>query len=346
LQYGDSHHVQTKFLSDLWYGLINTSQDERLPHEKKLLDLELQFLEEGADDGYALNTILLFRQTFKHLNKSGITIEDFNSAGVMARFAAKLPGRWANNTISGHLRRLQRFGNWLALNHITHCKHRTPEQQRRPKRREVMLEHEVTALLESLQQRGKDASKFKRAAYERDHLVTRVLYETGARISETLDLCVDDVIANEHGNYLLIRGTKSDAAERVVEISAELFIRLAKFRQEQGIARGRIFRTRTGKAVDRVGFNHFLKRYCQQLEIHCNVTPHLFRYMYIIREISKGTSALEVMTRLGHAGVNQTVYYYNQVRRLMPWVETNKDVALLEKKINYWRKRAKKEQGR
>lgn len=259
----------------------------------------------------------------------------------MAKFAASLPGRWASSTTGAHLKRLQRFGNWLAINHITHCRHKTPEQRRRPKRRDVMSPVEVRALLDSLHQRAATASKFKHPTYERDYLIVLVLYETGTRISETLDISVDDLLSNEHGNYLLVRGTKSEDAERTVEISDELFIRLSKFRQEQGIARGRIFRTRTGHRVDRVSFGHWLTKYCRSLEIHCRVTPHSFRYMYIIRKISEGTSALEVMTRLGHRGVEQTVYYYNQVRRLMPWVETNKDVSILEKRMAYWRKRAR-----
>jgi integrase len=301
--------------------------------------LQQQFLQEMDDVGASINTILNYKQTFLHFNKTTLTLEHFNSARIQEQFASTFPPTWERSTAEKHLCRIARFGNWLAANHHTRQRHRAPNARRRPKRREVMTPEEINNFLSYLRQRSHTASAFNRAAFTRDYLVVKVLHETGCRISEALDLCVDDIISNEHGHFALIRGTKTEDAERSVSISTELFIELVKFSREQSIIRGRLFRTRTGKRVDRVSFGHWLTSQCTKLEIGCHVTPHLFRYMYIIRKISEGESALEVMTRLGHSGVEQTVYYFNQVRRLMPWVTTNEDVNILERRMNYWRNR-------
>lgn len=308
------------------------------PDEKKLTELQETFLREIDEVGASAHTIRNYRQTFIHINRAGLELADFDRPELLEKFAHALPARFERSTILAYLARCARFGNWLALCHYTTRRHRAPDRPRRPKRREVMTEEETAALLESLRLRAMRADFF-RQTYERDWLIVCVLYETGARISEALDLCVDDLHNREEGNYLVIRGTKTEDSERAVEISDELFINLTRYRHQHAIARGRIFRTRSGKKVDRVTFGHWLKKYVRNLDIQCPVTPHLFRYQYIMREIAKGTSALEVMTRLGHGGVDMTVYYFNQVRRLMPWVKTNPDVSILERRIAHWKKR-------
>lgn len=342
---GDALNVQAEFLEVLWglTGFLH-SQSAQGQHEKKLTDLHREFLRELDEQGRSQHTIRHHQQTSKHIFNAGLTLDDFNSPSLLDRFEQTLPKTWARATTEIHLRNCASFGNWLARGHHTSRKHRGPSGTRRPRRREVMTEEETTALLESLRQRAQRAGFF-RQIFERDYLIVWVLYETGVRVSEALDICVDDLITNEHGNYLTIRGTKTEASERALRISDALFINLTKYRAAHAIARGRFFRTQTGCHVDRTTFGKWLTKYCRELGIHCHVTPHLFRYQFIMRKVIEGMSALELMTRLGHGGVDMTIYYFNQVRRLMPWVRTNPDIAILERRVNYWRKQERMKGG-
>jgi integrase len=313
-------------------------------YEKKLLELQELFLNERANLGAALNTLHLFQRSFVLLNQAHITLDDFNNSHLLEKFAHGLPESFERSTAIMHLGNCATFGNWLAQCHYTSCRHHAPNRKRRPKRRDVLTETEVETLLKSLRQRAHNADFF-RQTYERDWLIISVLHETGARVSEVIDICVDDLLNNEHGNFLIIKGTKTEDSERTVDISDELFISLSKYRHTYAIARGRIFRTRTGNRIDRVGVGHWLKKYARSLNLSVPVTPHLFRYQFIMRKITEGMSALELMSRLGHGGVDMTVYYFNQVRRLMPWVKTNPDIAILERRIAYWKKESGKKGG-
>jgi integrase len=198
---------------------------------------------------------------------------------------------------------------------------------------------ETRRIFEALAERAAMASPGRARTREQDYLLVRVLHETGARISEALSLNVDDVVRNEHGAHIIIRGTKSEAAERAVEVSDELAEDLRRFRVKHHIARGRFFRSRTRRPLAANEVCKWLKAFCESIGVHCPVTPHTFRYAYILGLVIAGKSALEVMSRIGHSDIEMTVYYFNQVRRMMPWVEVNGDIAILERRRSFARKK-------
>ena len=277
--------------------------------------------------------------TFVQLARSGLDLEAFNSIDLLGMFAASFPVTWASSTARAHLIRLAAFGNWLARNHHTNCRHRAPKQNRRPQHRALPTAEETRVILKALEERAALASPGRARTRQQDALIVRVLYETGARIGEALALCVEDVQRTEHGAVLIIRGTKSDAAERAVIVSDGLADDLHKFRVRHHIFRGRIFRSKTRRPLDGGEFCKWLRAFCESIGVHCIVTPHTFRYAYILGLVQQGKSALEVMTRIGHTDIEMTVYYFNQVRRLMPWVEVNGDVAILERRRSFAKKK-------
>lgn len=254
-------------------------------------------------------------------------------------FAASFPPQWKSSTAKAHLVRLCTFANWLCRNHHTTMRHRAPATSRRPMHRSLPTAEETRRLLSALAERAAFASPGRARTRAQDYLIVRVLYETGARISETLALNVDDVERHpEHGAVMIIHGTKSEASERAVIISDELAGDLHRFRVRWHLARGRIFKSKSRRPMTGDEFCRWLKAFCESIDIHCPVTPHTFRYAYILGQIEQGKSALEVMTRIGHTDIEMTVYYFNQVRRLMPWVEVNGDIAVLERKRRFYKK--------
>lgn len=301
------------------------------------------FIDERALNDASPKTVKLYSQTLALIERAGLDLEHFNSTDLLGMLAASFPPDWAGSTARAHLTRAATFGNWLARNHHTNCRHRAPKQSRRPMHRALPTAEETRRILSSLAERAATASPGRARTREQDYLIVRVLYETGARISEALALCIDDVQRTEHGACIIIRGTKSEAAERAVVVSDELADDLHKFRVRHHFFRGRFFRSRSKRPLDGGEFCKWLKAHCESIGVHCPVTPHTFRYSFILAQIAEGKSALEVMSRIGHTDIEMTVYYFNQVRRLMPWVEVNGDVAILEKRRGFAKKRFGKE---
>lgn len=253
-------------------------------------------------------TLKLHRQTFHYLLAASLDLESFNSPDLLGMFAASFPPAWKSSTAKAHLQRLATFGNWLCRLHHTNTRHRGPSLSRRPMHRPLPTAEETRRILSKLCERAAMATPGRARTRQQDYLLVRVLSETGARISEALALCVDDVIADPRGACLVIRGTKSEAAERAVIVSDELVADLRAFRARWHIARGRIFRSRTRRVLRGEDFTRWLSEFCRSIDVHCHVTAHTFRYAYILGQIEQGKSAIEVMTRIGHSDIEMTVY--------------------------------------
>jgi integrase len=279
--------------------------------------------------------IELHRATLRYISAAQLTREDLNTPNLKEKFAASLPARMARTSKHQYIANLIQFANWCANSHYTDRRHRHEQTRYRPKVRDLPSEVETQLIFESLHRRAEEsrAGTFKRTRRQNE-LIVRVLYETGARVSEALHIFAEDVRQLQGVNYIVLRRTlKTAAAERAVEITGELAEEIAEFRRECGITHGRLFISRSGQPLGRETFSGWLSKFCEELKISCHVTPHTFRYAWILRQIIEGKSALEVMTRAGHEKVDMTVYYFNQVRRLFPTVPISGDVALLERQM-------------
>ncbi len=278
--------------------------------------------------------IELQRATFKYIIEAQLTRDDLNGPNLKQKFAESLPARMAKTSKHQYIANVVTFANWCANSHYTDRRHQHERERYRPKLRDLPTAAETRLIFEALRRRAEEAKGdvFKRTRWQ-DELIVRVLYETGARISEALNIFIEDVRQLQDVDYIVLRGSKSYASERAVEISNELAEDLMEFRRTWGRLRGRLFNSRSGQPLARQTFTQWLTKFCADLKISCHVTPHTFRYAWILGQIIEGKSALEVMTRAGHEKVDMTVYYFNQVRRLFPTVPISGDVALLERQM-------------
>lgn len=262
-----------------------------------------------------------------------LSLRDFGDTSLLRRIARALDG-YGDGARLEYLRRIAAFGNWLSRRRYTDCRHRVPRSiargASRLRWRELPTDDEIERLLNALRARAESATPGRRRTRERDYLVARLLVETGARISEILALRAEDVVRHAFGVHVVIRGTKSESAERVVPISSELGEELRAYRVRYHIARGPLWRSRSRKLLSSGEWGRWLVAFCRDLGISVPVTPHTFRYRYIVSEIARGASALEVMSRVGHADIAMTARYFDQVRRMMPHViGSNLDVAAI-----------------
>lgn len=300
----------------------------------------LEFMRQARDEGASSYYLDNLKFTLNYILQGDLTIEDFNSPNVQEKFCEAHSHRvWKSSTLEGHLTRLCTFGNYLCQQHVTNCRHRPPHRIKRAKQRELLTAEELQRLIHSLEQRAKKPTLIKRRIFwERSALMVRVWIETGIRNQECLDIRLEDFSQIDGQHYLYVRGTKSESAKRTLKISEALAIDCLSFAERHGVD-GLIFQSIFGKRIRRDTVGKWLKKYCAELGIHCEVTPHTLRYYFIIQEIARGTSAIELMTKLGHSDVGMTVSYFNQVRRMMPWLPLSGDVALLERRQQFWQNR-------
>ena len=146
----------------------------------------------------------------------------------------------------------------------------------------------------------------------RDRALLELLYATGARVSEAVQLDVDDV---ERGDELLrVRGKGSK--ERIVPVGsyarAALDAYLTRARPElsrRGSATPRLFLGARGAPLSRQSAWLVLQKAAERAELTAHVSPHTLRHSFATHLLQGGADVRVVQELLGHASVATTQIY-------------------------------------
>jgi integrase/recombinase XerD len=145
----------------------------------------------------------------------------------------------------------------------------------------------------------------------RFHAMIHTLYATGLRVSELVNLKLNDV--NLQSGYVLAFG--KGAKERYVPLG-----RFAIEAIEQYYAHGRlkllggrtspfVFVGRGGKALTRQSFWKHLKEAAMNRGITKRISPHVIRHSFATHLLENGADLRSVQIMLGHADIATTQIY-------------------------------------
>ncbi len=153
----------------------------------------------------------------------------------------------------------------------------------------------------------------------RDRAMLEVLYSTGLRVSELLNLRISDIDMRMGCVRCIGKGDK----ERLVPIG-----RKAIEAVEQYLANGRpkfarpsappphnhsLFLTRVGRRLSRVGIWKILHDYGMRLGLRGRLTPHKLRHSFATHLLEGGADLRSVQLMLGHADISTTQIYTHVV---------------------------------
>ncbi len=147
----------------------------------------------------------------------------------------------------------------------------------------------------------------------RDRALLELLYATGARVSEVMQLDVDDV-AGSGGEVIRVRG--KGRKERIVPVGsyarAALDAYLARARPElsrRGRATARLFLGARGAPQSRQGAWLIIQDAAGRAGLTAHVSPHTFRHSFATHLLQGGADVRVVQELLGHASVATTQIY-------------------------------------
>src|SRR6478735_7948262 len=145
----------------------------------------------------------------------------------------------------------------------------------------------------------------------RDRALLELLYATGARVSEAVQLDVDDIV---HGDVLRVRGKGSK--ERIVPIGsyarAALDAYVTRARPElsrRGRATPRLFLGARGAPLSRQSAWLIIQRAAERAQLSAHVSPHTMRHSFATHLLQGGADVRVVQELLGHASVATTQIY-------------------------------------
>ena len=174
---------------------------------------------------------------------------------------------------------------------------------------DTLSQAEVEALL--------DTADGAEPAQRRDLAMLEMLYSAGLRVSELIDLDVDDVDLVEMSVRCIGKGSR----ERVVPLG-----RMACQAVDAWILHGRgtmspkgpwLFCNTRGGRLTRQGGWKIVKRHAEAAGLSEKVSPHTLRHSFATHLVEGGADIRVVQELLGHASVNTTqVYTHTSQARL------------------------------
>lgn len=179
----------------------------------------------------------------------------------------------------------------------------------------VISENKLT---EALTKAGDDQVLLKR-----DKAIVEVLYGSGLRVSELINLSLNDVSFNL--GYIRCRGKGNK--ERIVPVGEPGIIIMEKYvssARQLLLARNpkptiedrnTLFLNARGKRLTRQGIWQILRKWAKKNGLETNIYPHLLRHSFATHLLDNGADLRSVQEMLGHTDISTTQIYTHLSRK-------------------------------
>lgn len=149
----------------------------------------------------------------------------------------------------------------------------------------------------------------------RDKAMLELLYATGIKVSELIELTVSNV-----NLQIGILHLHNDKKERIVPMypaavkavsSYLLNVRPVIVTDE---AEDRLFTNMNGQPMSRQGFWKIIKHYAETAGINKDITPHTLRHSFAAHLLENGAQLKDIKEMLGHSDISSTQVYAQFVK--------------------------------
>ena len=151
----------------------------------------------------------------------------------------------------------------------------------------------------------------------RDAAMLELLYAAGLRVSELVNLKLQDI--NLEAGFVRVFGKGSK--ERVVPIGLHAQTKIGFYIQNcrktalKNQLSPYLFIARAAKPMTRQGFWKLLRRYADQAQLHKKITPHSLRHSFATHLLEGGADLRAVQVMLGHVDISTTQIYTHVTRK-------------------------------
>jgi len=171
-----------------------------------------------------------------------------------------------------------------------------------------LSEEEIETLL--------DAPVVGEALGLRDRAMLELLYACGLRVSELVNLTMEQIDLTQGVVRLMGKGSK----ERLVPLGEEAVDWLQRYIAQSrpelaaGASARALFITRRGKAMTRQAFWYRLRHYAVKSGINKALSPHTLRHAFATHLLNHGADLRVVQMLLGHSDLSTTQIYTHVAR--------------------------------
>jgi integrase/recombinase XerD len=145
----------------------------------------------------------------------------------------------------------------------------------------------------------------------RDRAALETLYATGMRVSEAVNLRLDNVNLDIGFLRCIGKGNK----ERIIPLGKKAIQSIKKYLEASRpyLLRKKesefLFLSRLGKKISRQSFWKIIRRYAKEAGINKPIKPHTLRHSFATHLLERGADLRSVQEMLGHSNISTTQIY-------------------------------------
>jgi len=267
----------------------------------------VNFLE--RDKRLSMNTLQSYRrdieQYFLYLREINLqNIANSNKTTVITYLLYLQKKGRATSTISRNLASIRSFYQYIAKNKLIDqdptAELESPKVEK--KLPQILSPEEVELLLE--QPQCVDLKGY------RDKAMLELLYATGIRVSELIQLDLQDL----NIDMAYIRCNKG-SRERMIPIGSIAINAVKEYLSKsrplliQNNDEKALFVNINGGRLTRQGFWKIIKQYKNQAQINKDITPHTLRHSFAAHLLENGADLRSIQEMLGHSDISSTQIY-------------------------------------
>ena len=145
------------------------------------------------------------------------------------------------------------------------------------------------------------------------YVLFTILYDTGTRVSELINIKVNDCFLTIDHPYIKILGKGNK--ERIVYINDSVVKMISEYMDKFKIYDGFLLRNHSNEQYSRFGINKTIAKYYDIAKKECptlqrkTITPHTFRHSKAVHFLQNGTALPIIQRFLGHSSIQTTEIY-------------------------------------
>ena len=146
----------------------------------------------------------------------------------------------------------------------------------------------------------------------RDKAILETFYSSGLRVSELINLKINDLFMNDEVIRVLGKGSK----ERIVPIGSsaikwikEYLVRSRPYMEKKARSQNIVFLNKRGTKLSRMWIWKIFNYYAKEAGITKEIHPHTFRHSFATHLLEGGADLRAVQEMLGHADISTTQIY-------------------------------------
>lgn len=275
---------------------------------KEFLENFINYL--SIERGLAKNTLESYRRDLnKYLSfmkKKGTTdITRFQRDQISSFLFSQKDKGLSMNSISRNLVAIKVFHRFLVRE--GYCKNDPTSLLDSPKlwRKipDVLSEEEIKSIIEAIYPRNWQAI--------RDRAILELMYASGMRVSEVVNLKVSDLNLDVGFVRCLGKGQK----ERIIPIGKSAILAVKRYldKARPDLAKkhepSALFLSRIGKKITRQSIWKIIKKYSKIAKIKKTIKPHTLRHSFATHLLQRGADLRSVQEMLGHSDISTTQIY-------------------------------------